>query len=323
MPPHEIGARIWGLHTELKGKPYFDRTKISSWIRAYKTPFVLCRFRPFEEYDGVFSREGREKPGIMSVEIVRQEKIVAENQQDVWRVYEDVRDGMAYFLTADSAEGSDIPIESGDVLASLVMRPPVGDEKFPQIVASLRSTLKTVNFAWVCSYALRYYNNALLCAEGPMRGSFNALFYAELSEYPYWVNMPSEKWSTRKFRTVKGFDITSAGRIAVFDAITEVLNEFKIDEKPEINDEPLLIELAACIVKDKSGKLRPDHPSDGTSDTMMCYGEGLTVYKRHPEQIKCRVLKREKENNFGKLMKMVSAGNKPPVYLGECSESLR
>jgi hypothetical protein len=322
-PAHEIGARIWGLHTELKGKPYFDRTKINAWIRKYKVSYMLCKFRPFEEYDGMFSREDREKPGLMSVEILKQEKIAAENQQDVWRVYEDAREDMAYFLMADSAEGSDVPIEAGDVLASLIMRPPIGDEKFPQIVASLRSTLKTVNFARVCSYPLRYYNNALLCAEGPTRGSFNALFYAELSEYPYWFQQPSERWSTRKYRTVKGFDITSAGRIAVFDAITEVLNEFDIDEKPEINDEPLLIEIAACVLSSKNGKLRPDHPTGGTSDSMMCYGEGLTVFKRHPEQIKCRLKKKEKENNFGKLMKVISAGVKSPVYLGEGQKNLR
>ena len=323
MPPHEIGARIWGLHTELKGKPYFDRTKINAWIRAGKTSFTLCRFRPFEEYDGMITRPDRDKPGLMSVEILVQKGISNENQQDVWRVYEDRKEGMAYFLMADSAEGSDVPIESGDVLASLVMRPPIEDEKFPQIVASLRSTLKTVNFARVCSYALLYYNNALLCAEGPTRGSFNALFYAELVDYPYWVNMVSEKWSTRKFRTIKGFDITSAGRIAVFDAITEVLNEFDIGEKPEINDEPLLKELAACVLREKMGKMRPDHPSDGTSDTMMCYGEGLTVFKKYPEQIRCRVSPKNKETTFGKLLTKRMEPSKGPTYLGEGIVSLR
>jgi len=322
MPSHEIGARIWGLHTAVKGKPYFDRTKIMAWIRNYKTPYELYKFRPFDEFDGMFSREDRDKPGLMDVEITATKTEGKENQQDIWRVYEKPREGMAYFLMADSAEGSDIPIESGDVLASLVMRPPIGEEKFPQIVASLRSTVKTVNFAWLCAYALRYYNNALLCAEGPTRGSFNALFFAELSDYPYWYNQPSERWSTRKFRTVKGFDTNVATRTAIFDNISEVLGAFDADEKPEINDEPLLIELASCVVTATSGRLRPDHTSDSTLDTAICYGQSLFVWKHSPEQIKCRAFKKEKESTFGKLLKKI-AEPKKPVYLGESDEILR
>jgi len=169
MPPHEIGARVWGLHTELKGKPYFDRMKVTNWIRKFKAPYELVKFRPFEEFDGMRSRPDRDKPGLMDVEILLEKKIKEENQQNVWRMYEDVKEDMAYFVMADSAEGSDVPIEAGDVLAAMIMRPPTGEEKFPQIVATLRSTLKTVNFAWVVGYATRYYNNALLCAEGPTR----------------------------------------------------------------------------------------------------------------------------------------------------------
>jgi len=322
-PAHEIGARIWGLHTELKGKPYFDRTKLNAWIRANKIPFELCRFRPFKEYDGMYSRQDHEKPGLFDVDILLEQNIKEENQRDVWRIYEKVRDGMAYFLTADSAEGSDVRSESGDVLASLVMRPPIGSEQFPQIVASLRSTLKTVYFARACSWALRYYNNALLCAEGPTRGSFNALFYAELDDYPYWYNQPSERWSTRKFRTVKGFDTNVATRPAIFDIITEVLSEYEITEVPEINDAPLLRELAACILAVKNGKLRPDHPSDGSLDTTICFGQGLYVFKHSPEQIKCRAEAKKSTNRFGELLSNSSASPKQLVYLGDGQSDLR
>jgi hypothetical protein len=323
-PVHEIGARIWGLHTELKGKPYFDRTKINAWIRANKIPFELGRFRAFEEYDGMYSRPDHEKPGLFSVDILLETKATVENQQDVWRIYEKRKDDTAYFLMADSSEGSDVPIESGDVLASLVMRPPVGDEMFPQIVASLRSTLKTVYFARVCSWALRYFNNALLCAEGPTRGSFNAIFYAELDDYPYWYNQPSERWSTRKYRTVKGFDTNVATRPAIFDSITEVLSEYDILDIPEIRDVPLLKELAACILATKNGKLRPDHPTDGSLDTAICYGQGLYVWKHNPEQIRCRAeIRRPDQHRFGELVAERTKPEKPPVYLGEGQSSLR
>lgn len=323
MPPHEIGARIWGLHTELKGKPYFDRMKINAWIRANKVPFQLARFRPFEEYDGMYSRPDHEKPGLFSVEILLEQKAKEENKQDVWRIYEKAREDVAYFLMADSSEGSDVPSESGDVLASLVMRPPMHEEQFPQIVASLRSTLKTVYFARVCSWALRYFNNALLCAEGPTRGSFNAIFYSELVDYPYWYNQPSERWSTRKYRTVKGFDTNVATRPAIFDIITEILSEYDITDTPEIADVPLLQELAGCILATKNGKLRPDHPTGGSLDTTICYGQGIYVWKHNPEQIKCRAEPKKRANRFGELLSRATEPVKGPVYLGEGVENLR
>jgi hypothetical protein len=323
MPPHEIGARIWGLHTELKGKPYFERTKLNAWIRANNVPCEKCRFRPFAEYEGFRSKPDGDKPGLLSVDIMV-ESTEAENQQNVWRIYERAKEGMGYFLMADSAEGADTVAEAGDVLASVIMRPPVAEEKFPQIVATLRSTLKTVYFARVCSWALRHYNNALLCAEGPTRGSFNALFYAELEDYPYWYNQPSERWSTRKYRTVKGFDTNVATRPAIFDAITEVISEFNVDDKPEIQDIPLLQELAACVLAKHGGKFRPDHTHDSTLDTAVCYGQGLYVWKHSPEQIKCRAsAPTRRRGGFGELFKVAAREKVQPVYLGESVEKLR
>lgn len=323
MPPYEVGARIWGLHTEAGGKPYFDRQKINTWIRAFRTPYRLCKFFAASEYDGVKSRPDHSLPGLMSVDVIREPDIKEENKQDVWRVYEELDEGGAYFLMADSAEGSDIPSESADVLASLVMRPPVGDEKYPQIVASLRSTLKTQNFSRVCLAAARYWNNALMCAEGPTRGSFNALFYAEAKDYPFWFLQSSIRDSTRKARNVKGFDTNAATRGAIFDAIRELLDEFDATQRPEINDEPLLIELSACVIAIKNGKARPDHTEQSSLDTSVCWGQGMYVWKHYASQIRCRASPKSKGVGFRERMMPRIVGGAKPLYLGGGQEPLR
>jgi hypothetical protein len=251
-----------------------------------------------------------------------------DNQCDSWRIYEKRSDEYAYYLMADSAEGSDIPSEAGDVLASLVMRPPdkSNGERFPQIVASLRSTMKTANFARVCSYALRYYNNALLCAEGPTRGSYNALFYAELAEYPFWFLQTSMRDSTRKIRSVKGFDTNAATRHALFDGIREVLDEYDENTQPEIRDEPLLVELSGCIISPSKGINRPDHTDASTLDTTICYGQGIYIWRHYPDQIKNRASRIEDEGFLAKFMRFHNIkppNSKGPVYLGEGVETFR
>jgi len=326
MEPYEIGARIWGLHTETKGQPYYDRHKLNAWIRRFKAKFTLGRFIPSEEYDGVVTKIGRVLKGLMSIKVGLHDDEVKENDQDVWKIYEKRSNNYAYYLMADSAEGSDIPGEAGDVLASLVMRPPdpKKNEKFPQIVASLRSTMKTANFARVCSYALRYYNNALLCAEGPTRGSYNALFFAELREYPYWFLQTTLRDSTRKLRSTKGFDTNAATRHALFDCISEVLDEYQDTDRPEIRDEALLIELAGCIVNKIRGTNRPDHTSSSTLDTTICYGQGIFIWRHYANQIKNRApLEEQGELGFVEKYMQRHKEEGKPVFLGEKVDKLR
>lgn len=323
MQPYEIGARIWGLHTEASGQPYFDRHKINTWIRRLDNDYKLAKFYPAEEYDGIITNKSRSKPGIMDVEI-KMHDAGELNRQDVWKIYEPLEEGVAYYLMADSAEGSDIPDESADVLAAMVMRPPDQDEKFPQIVATLRSTLRTHVFARVVLYAVRYWNNALLCAEGPIRGSFNALFYAENKDYPYWFKQTSIRDSTRKVRTIKGFDTNVATRGAIFDGIREVLDENTIEEMTEIRDEDLLVELAACIVAKKNGKTRPDHDKRSSLDSAICYGQGIYVWKNYTSQIKCRTTAKKRGAGFlESYFKKDVDNNGNPVYLGEYVTQLR
>lgn len=331
MEKWEIGARIWGFHTEATGKPYYDRSKINEWIRRCKTPYTLGRFIPNEEFDGMITRPERNKPGLLNIKVRIENEDIKENQCDVWKIYEKLNDEYQYYLMADSAEGSDIPSEVGDVLASLVMRLPIESkgEKFPPIVASLRSTMKTQNFARVCSYALRYYNNALLCAEGPTRGSYNALFYAENAEYPYWFVQTSIRDSTKKVRGTKGFDTNAATRGALFDGIREVLDEYDETETPEIRDEELLKELSGCIVKKVRTSYRPDHSNQSTMDTTICYGQGLFIWRHYSSQVvknrKFREAQGEPKGFIWKYLPYLklSGEDKKPVYLGENVEQFR
>ena len=327
MEPWAIGARIWGLHTETKGKPYYDRNKINIWTRRFKTPFELGRFIPDAEYDGIITRPERGRPGLMGTR-VNLEGAEKENQCDSWRIYEKRQNSYAYYLMADSAEGSDIPSEAGDVLASLVMRFPDKEkgEKFPPVVASLRSTMKTANFARTCSYALRYYNNALLCAEGPARGSYNALFFAELAEYPYWFIQTTLRDSTRKVRGTKGFDTNTATRHALFDGIREVLDEYDENTQPEIRDEYLLQELSGCIINPSKGINRPDHSNSSTLDTTICYGQGIYIWRHYPKQVRSRIVEDRDDTFINRVMNFhrLNLNAKPnPVYLGEGIEQFR
>jgi len=329
MPVWEIIARIWGVHTEPRGKPFYDRSKINAWINRFRLPFQLFKFCPTEAYYGIKKLiPDSEHKSLMEVSVSRTVETV-ENRQDVWRVYEERKEGYAYYLMADSAEGAELPEEAGDVLAALVMRKPIDQsrEEKPKIVASLRSTLPTQAFARVCSYALRYYWNALLCAEGPTRGSFNALFFAELKDYPYWFKQMSLRDSTRKVREVFGFDTNQATRGAIFEGIRDWLADYDENEYPEIPDEPLLIELAGCVVVYKQGKPRPDHDRKGSLDTTLCFGQGIYIYKHYADQIKQRTQTEEPfsfiKGWYAKL-NADSIDNKPKaVYFGDGVDNAR
>ena len=279
MRPWDIGARIWGIHSEMRGKPYYDRHKITTWMNKYKSSPKLVSFRPSCEYNGIVSNGGK-IPSLLDVDvsaIIEREL----DKQGVWSMYEDVRPNVPYVLAADPAEGSENPEEAADICAAVIARPPYGDETGMRIVATLRSTLETILFARVCSHAARYYNNSNLAAE-TRRAACNAAFAIELRDWPYWYKMTSVQQSNRMARSIRGFDTNVSTRSAIFEMIQGWIAEYGFDEYPQIPDRELLKELAACVVG-KNG--RPDHTRDGTLDTTICFGILLYVFKNSPEQI--------------------------------------
>jgi len=333
MNPWDIGARVYGFHSEITGKPYFDRQKITTWIQKFPQQFKLKRFIPKDEYFGIVQNLMYDMPVPCLMDTPVDAIDVAEDDlKTTWRVYEDAKPGVAYFMPADPAEGSIDPLTAADVCAADIMRPPDMEpdangepkEDRPVLAASLRSTLETIPFAKTCSYALRHYNNALLAAE-TKRAACNAAFASELREWPYWYHHISEQQTNRQKRKQQGWDTNAATRSAIFDLIKEWINSFEEDEYPCIPDEPLLIELAAAVVG-KGG--RCDHTTEGTLDSAITFGIGLYITKHSPEQIVFNGDAMNQDNEpFGKLKALIQRGKpedrKPAVYLGDCMPNWR
>lgn len=280
LKPWEIDARVWGLHSEVRGRPYFDREKLANWRRRFTKSYTLKQFVALDDYymiqgDPLVST----LPGLIKVEcgaIPRPQ----EDDQVVWRVYEDVQEGLGYILTADPAEGAENPEDAQDKCAALISRWPTEEElakgiNEPVLVASIRSTLETVEFAKMCSYAARYYNNALICAETRRQAS-NATFYLTLKDWPNWYRMV--KISKESMETTKeiGFDTNARTRPILFDLIGEWIKTKDGNSHPGYLDEGLIRELEACVVGRKG---RPDHQKDGTLDTAICFGLAWYVYR--------------------------------------------
>ncbi len=287
MQPWDIKARVWGLLSDTKGEPYFDRMKLMTWRERLTKPFKWMQFSPSRQYEGIVSRpEVTHIPGLMDVNINTSE-VEQDDEQKTWRVYEEPRAGVPYVFLADPAEGAATVDAAGDYSAALIMRPPIGKETHPQIVASMRSTLEAVAFSRYCMFGIILYNNAVLAAE-TKRGRASATFWTELRTYPHWFQYVSIQDSTGRARAQDGWDTNSATRDTIFDLIADHINSFDVDEYPQIPDEPLLSELAAAVVVVTSGgKKKCDHPSNGTLDTTICYGIGLWIFKHGMDQVQC------------------------------------
>ena len=300
MPVWERGSRIWGMHSEIRGAPYYDRTKILAWINRYAQVNELYEFIPSDVFDGCITIERTHgvSRGLMDVGVSRI-KAEKEDKKSVWRVYEDVKDGVAYVMSADPAEGEEDPEKVGDLCCAHIWRCPMQHEKKPVLVAALDSTLPTVQFARVCLLAARYHNNCLLGAE-TKRGFANATFASEAKDWPFWYKMITIQQSTRQPRKQIGFDTNIKTRDSMYDYIGKWLSEFSIDDHPMIPDRPLLIELAAAI-KGKGG--RCDHTRDGNLDRATCFGIFLYIYEHSKDQITCNVAEKKRKRSIFDIMR--------------------
>ena len=294
--PWERQSRIWGLHAEQEGDPYFDRGKINLWIQRLNAKTEWVQFQPAQPYFRMVSRPAiTSVPGLCDTPIHRV-KTTGENRKDTWRVYEDRMPGCPYVLGADAAEGSVDPDSAQDTNAAIIMRPPLAGEDRPAIAASIRSTLPTLAFARVCAYAMRHYNNALLAQERGV-GRENEAMGQELEDWPYWFFYTTINDKTQIPQRRKGFNTKGSGRDVIFNLISDWLDAYGPEENPRINDEPLLKELAAAVVgTTRSGKhTRCDHTRNGTLDTTISFGILLYVFKNAQDQIRCNLREPIKE----------------------------
>jgi len=310
MEAWQRGARIWGIPTEATGSPYFDRNKINYWIQKYQYPCKYFRFTPTEESHGILDTtvRGMKLQGLLSTPVTAIE-MPKENRMDVWRVYEDKQEGVGYILIADPAEGAENPDEAGDLCAAQIWRDAFESEEDqkPRLVAALDSTLLTIHFARTCSYAMRYYNNAVCSPECAKRGAANASFTAELNDWPYWYRMTTLRESTQKTQEVRGFDMTGRVRDSIFNLISDWLSEYGSNEHPRIPDKPLLEELSAAVVG-KGG--RCDHTKTGTLDRAVCFGIFLYVWKHARHQIVCNEINSDdRRAPWSKIAELLNRNN--------------
>jgi len=283
MKPWHVGARIWGFPTEVVGEPYYNYEKLRLWMQRYgNKKYLTAKFIPNDEYHGMLGLDVHEMhvPGLVDTE-VRYSAATEENQQNVWRIYEDVMPMTPYLLTADPAGGAETPEEAADVCAAMILRPNTEEPNRPTIVATLRSTLTTIHFARVCSLAMRYYNNATVGAE-TKRSEYNATFLSEVREWPYWYYITTMNDQTQREKRHKGFDPNAKTRGMMYELVGEWIDAYAEDEYPWIPDLPLLMELSECV-RGKGG--RPDHKSNGTLDTTTAFAIALYIFRHSPEQV--------------------------------------
>jgi len=323
FPEDEIGARVWGDHTAEAKTPYYVKRKIKGWINQFfdmEQGFTAV-FQPSEPCFGLYRRRETNLPGIMDVTIslvpVEYDEDDPEKPPSVWRIYEDRKEGGAYFMPADCANGADLPEDVGDMETALVLRFPIADlgETKPVIVAELVTTVPPDQFAIETAYVLNYYNFALLCGESNARGAANGMFYSEMKTYKYWYMHMSRNQRSKKLLEKKGFDTNTATRKPLFDELTAWFSDYEADEYPDIPSEAILTMAMECIRTIQNGKVRPDHPKGKNNDLLVCFGIGLWIFKTFPEQIKCRREKKEAtvdQSDRKMVRRMLQAAGKLP-----------
>ena len=277
----EIEARVWGLYSEQRGKPYYNRPKINGWLRAHTFTFEYARFMVMGTYTSMI-----ELMGLKTFIETIHEPSDDIKLRDTWEVYERPAPGVAYWVGVDLTKGADWAGGTMDYSAAIIMRGPTKEEekqgrKNPVMVAAIRSYLEAAEFSNVVIYACRAYNNALLCAETGM-GEGNATFLAYANDYPFWYKMTVIRDADRKTIKKIGFDTNVRTRRIIFDLIGTWIKTTEGDHG--IRCQYLLRELASCM---KGEKGRPDHPHDGTLDMAVAWGICLYIWEHAREQIIC------------------------------------
>jgi hypothetical protein len=273
----EVKARVYGIHSDQAGRPYYE-DKLPQ-LRRWSTNMVnKARYVEFvptvaeDSYRDLCSHR-------MGVKAALQD-----NERGVWNIYEDPDPQTAYWLSADTAEGSEEDEQAAaDRNSGLIWRAPHDGESplFPVIVAACRSTDTTINFARSCVYAAIHYNNALLAPE--VRGETGGVFKTEIREYPYIYRMTVTNNKTNKPSKKIGYITSTGTRQQIFDLIDDFLGEYDKEENSRIPYLPLIKEIMACLVGKKG---RPDHPRNGTTDSMVAMGVGIYVFQIDNHQIK-------------------------------------
>jgi phage terminase large subunit-like protein len=271
--PWEVESKVFGVFSEQKGKPYFDREKLNIWANTLVETFERKKFEPLAAWTTA-----------LELNRIRVRALDAdEDGEGVWRVYEPKVDGLAYFVSIDTALGTEDADqgEVGDYNAAVIRRMPIGDETRPVDVAAYWTQGRVIPFARDCLAAARYWNNALLCPE--VRGESAGVFMNEVVGYPFILKTTVVNDMTRKTMDKQGFYTTGKTRKEAFDLLADLIDNSKTN--PGIRIRRVLHEAAQCV-KGKSG--RPDHERRDHDDVLFAYAISEWVYRYAREQVKFR-----------------------------------
>lgn len=267
--PYEIKARVWGMFSDMAGKPYYTFEITQKFLKSYIPRHTYAKILPMLRPETV--RE--------AIKIKMRLEEYPEPGEDIWEIYEPYCATDAYWLSADVGRGNENPDAASDYSVAYVRRMPRSDEKEPVMVAALRSRIRNVEFASLCLYAAVYYNMALMCPEA--RGEDAQVFLTSIGGYPFIYKHTNINDRTRRTQEVLGFDTTGGKRKMLFDFIGTWMYEHV--DNPKIWHYPLLKEASECIVG-KDG--RPDHTDQGSTDCLVAFGISLYVYNLAKSQIR-------------------------------------
>jgi len=268
--PYEIKARVFGKFSDMAGKPYFNFEITEKLKKDYVPRHTISRILPVTKVE--IASE--------AVKVKMRMEIAESPDQDVWQIYEQYNDRHAYWLSADVAEGNDDPDLAQNASCAYVRRLPIEGELEPVMVAALHSTVRNVEFAWLCLYAACYYNYALVAPETGVSAD-GAVFVTTISGYPFIYRHVTTNDKSKRLQDKFGFDSKSGSRKYAFDLVGTWL--YNHVDKSKIYHYQLLKELCECITG-KGG--RPDHADRGSTDCIVAYGISEYVYSLALTQIR-------------------------------------
>jgi len=330
-------SRIWGQYAAYSGQPFFKRSKIQMWAKAFTHAHRLVRFDTERPYYGISGSKVMGLPGIMGVRVSEHTVTDETTNKDEWRLYENVRPGVGYMAIFDPAEGALDLEEVQDKSFGMIVREPLPGEiemdHRPVIVATTRSTLPTVAFAKSALPVMRYFNNALLASERG-HGKDNEAFGMTLEEWPHWYIYKTMAKGSRGVKQKKGFDTNSKTRTSMLDLVRAWQDTFSADEDPFIKDMWLFKEMSEAIVKETNGgKKKCDHTTNGSLDGVICMGIGCYILHEMFEagtKLECHATPEDTGEHVGFLQRqgagIMSAAEahqvRRPIPMGASAETI-
>jgi len=275
MKKWEVAARIFGLHSEQSGRPYYEEIYdiISERVRIARPTFDLMKILPSFVYETPIDL-ARRRNEIVTVH-------AEDTDRDAWQIYEHPQPGTAYFMSVDTAEGSEDETQEQDRHSAHVFRLPTDKEPdWPVQVATIDSSIECDQFAPLALYACAYYNNCLLGPESV--GKSAGIFLLLTRDWPFKYTMTVINDITKKPTQKYGFSTQASNRTLLFDLVGNMMKDCTHLPMFGLRQLSVLKQIAGTIVG-KGG--RPDHKKRKRNDALLGLAIGYYIYRNTKELI--------------------------------------